>query len=107
VSTYDDDMPDFVRKVPAWVKGWVVARENDDYRVFAQQRQGYNTLQARSEPGHRTYVWPEQDWMPADEQARYEKLGAHLTFTDVVTGMARRPGRAVEADDLMALLGEV
>lgn len=56
---------EFVREIPTWVKRWVVARAANDMRVFPEQKPGYDALQTQ-EPGHRTYVWPDQEPMPAD-----------------------------------------
>lgn len=58
-------VPDFKRDIPAWVRRWVAARAHGDMRVFPEQKPGYDTLQIQ-EPAFRTYVWPDQEPMPAD-----------------------------------------
>ncbi len=56
---------EFARDIPTWVKRWVIARANNDLRVFPEQKTGYDSLQTEN-PSARTYVWPEQVPMPAD-----------------------------------------
>jgi hypothetical protein len=73
----------YVREVPSWVKAWIVARyRHRDFRVLPEQKPGYDTLQT-SEPHFRTYVWPDQEPMPAEQAAVYAAEGAGLSVEDV------------------------
>lgn len=72
----------YVRDIPQWVKTWVAARRHNDFRVLPEQKPGYDSLQTQ-EPGHRTYVWPDQVPMPPEQAAVYEAEGATLSAADV------------------------
>ena len=73
-----DDMPDFKREVPAWVKGKLLALASGDTRAWPEQKPAYDELQ-RDNPWDRTYVWDEQTPIDPDSRARYEELGSKLT----------------------------
>jgi hypothetical protein len=81
----------FVREMPAWTKGWLIARYADgDMRVWPEQKEGYDQMQ-REHPYERTYVWGEQEIMPPDERAKYEERGSRLTAEQIaklIRGMA-------------------
>jgi hypothetical protein len=74
---------EFEREMEPWVKGWVVARiQQSDYRVWPQQKVGYDELQLEN-PYQRDYVWGEQTMMPEEKQREYEAAGAGLTAAQV------------------------
>lgn len=82
---------DFVRDLPSWVKGWVVARvRHNDYRVWPQQRPGYDAQQTEHYDT-RTHVWPDHEPMPPDQQEAYEAEGAPMTAEDFSTMMGYVP----------------
>jgi hypothetical protein len=73
----------FVRDMPAWVKGWAIARyAHNDMRVWPEQKPGYDDIQ-QANPHTRTHVWPDQELMPAEERTKYEERGKHLTAAKV------------------------
>jgi len=74
--------PQFTRELPGWVKGWLIGRSRRDYRVWPEQKPGYDSLQ-REHSGTRTHVWPEQNLMPAEDRAKYETEGAHLSASQI------------------------
>lgn len=79
----DAERGPFAYEVPAWTKGWAVARyRHKDHRVFAEQKVGYDSHQIAN-PGYRTYVWPEQEKMPPEEAAAYIEEGAPLGVDEI------------------------
>lgn len=77
----------YVRDLPAWIKGWAVGRyKRGDKRVWPEQRLGYDSIQ-RSNPGYRTYVWPDQEKMPEEKMAEYTAEGLRLSVDDVFSLM--------------------
>ncbi len=68
---------EFKRELPAWVKGWLVARSLGDTRVWPQQKPGYDAIQTQN-PAFRAYVWPDQEPMPDDQQFFYEERGLSM-----------------------------
>ena len=83
--------PKFVRELPAWVKGWLISRSRRDLRVWPEQKPGYDSMQ-REHSETRTFVWPEQILMPAEERAAYEDEGAHLSAAQLGTLLAGAMG---------------
>ena len=74
---------EYVRELPSWIKGWTVSRyKHSDMRVWPEQRLGYDSIQ-RYNSGFRTYVWPDQEPMPAEEMAKYVAEGNTLSVDDV------------------------
>lgn len=87
--------PEWVREMPAWVKGWALARSRGETRVWPQQKEGYDHLQGWN-MWNRTYIWGEQgEVMPEEARQVYEERAAKLdadAFDLVfagVTGMSR------------------
>jgi hypothetical protein len=78
---------EFVRELPMWVKGWLVARAQGDMRVWPEQKPGYDLIQ-REYVHDRTYVWGEQEPMPDAEQEEWEKKAAALSAAQVEKLMA-------------------
>jgi hypothetical protein len=79
----DEGRDVFAREVDPWVKGWAVARyKHQDFRVFPQQRRGYDSHQLTNS-GYRTYVWPDQEKMPPEDVERYVAEGAPLLTDDI------------------------
>jgi hypothetical protein len=75
------DEGEFVRELENWLKGWLVARAAGDERVWPEQKIGYDELQSANH-SYRTYVWPDQDEMPDEKRAEYEKRGETLTAAE-------------------------
>lgn len=74
---------EYARDLDDWVKGWTVARyRHKDTRVFPQQKRGYDSIQL-SNSGFRTYVWPDQEMMPAEDVDRYITEGSGLSVQDI------------------------
>jgi hypothetical protein len=79
----DDERGPFVYEVAPWVKGWAVARyRHQDFRVFPQQKVGYDSHQIANS-GYRTYVWPDQLKMPPEDAERYTEEGAPLKVDEI------------------------
>ncbi len=74
--------PDFKRELPSWVKGKLVAFSRDDYRVWPEQKSGYDYLQLMN-PGSRDYIWGEQEQMPGDDRLKYIEQGGRLSSEDL------------------------
>ena len=79
--------------VPAWAVGWLVARERNDHRVWAEQKPGYDELQ-EANPRYRAYVWGEQEQLPQDVRDGYMEKAANLSPDEVAALL-----RAVTAGD--------
>lgn len=74
---------EFVRNMPAWFKGWAVARfRHRDFRVWPQQRPGYDSQQIEHWDT-RTHVWAEQELMPDEFQQQYEDEAAPMSAEDI------------------------
>lgn len=70
--------------LPAWVKGWAIARYRDgDMRCWPEQKEGYDELQ-EMHPQSKDYVWPFQEIMPEEDRARFANQGAYLTDEQVL-----------------------
>lgn len=82
-SSGSDTEGQYVRDLPAWIKGWAVGRyKHGDMRVWPEQRLGYDSIQ-RYNSGFRTYVWPDQEGMPEDKMAEYAAAGEKLSVDQV------------------------
>ena len=69
--------------IEPWIKGWAVARyHHEDFRVWPQQKAGYDTIQIAN-PHYRTYVWPEQELMPQEDADRYIAEGASMSSSQL------------------------
>lgn len=85
---FDGDRGPISPEVAPWVKGWAVARyRHKDFRVFIQQKIGYDSHQIAN-PSYRTYVWPDQELMPPEDVARYIEEGSPLKAADIVSMIA-------------------
>lgn len=73
----------FAVPLDPWVKAWAVARfKHKDYRVFPQQKPGYDALQTWN-PHYRDYVWPDQEQMPPEDIERYVAEAAPLKPSEI------------------------
>jgi len=74
---------EYARDLEDWVKGWAVGRyKHGDMRVWPEQKRGYDSIQI-SNPGYRTYVWPDQEMMPDEEITKYTAEGSGLSVQDI------------------------
>lgn len=74
---------EYARDLPSWVKGWATARyKHKDFRAWPEQKRGYDSIQIGNS-GFRTYVWPDQEMMPAEEIAKYTAEGSELSVQDI------------------------
>lgn len=87
--------PEFKREVSDWMKGKILALYRNDFRVWSEQKPGYDTLQTTN-PSFRTYVWGEQEQMPEEERERYIEQASRMdskafdaVYLAVVGGGAR------------------
>jgi len=79
----------FAIELAPWVKGWAVARyRHNDFRVFPEQRPGYDRIQT-AHPSHRTHVWPNQELIDPADAARYIEEGAPLATDDIFRMIAQ------------------
>ena len=82
-------------EAPLWAQAKRLARADGDTRVFSDQKEGYDQLQ-QANPGSRTYVWAEQDVMPADVESEYRARAASMSVTEI-NDYVRTQGAAREA----------
>lgn len=79
----DKEHGHFVYEIAPWVKAWSVARyRHKDFRAFPQQKAGYDSHQIANS-GFRSYVWPDQEKMPAEEIEKYTREGSGLSVRDI------------------------
>jgi len=74
--------------MPEWAPAKLLAMAAGDYRVWPEQRPGYDANQ-REYPFFRTYVWGEQELMPIEQREVYEEKMAGLTIAERLSLMRK------------------